>query len=83
MELPASTREHRPAPGVADCVAAAVAAGTAGNRNLRRTRYFRLRGTSSLSPRATTASVNNEKVSEYVIRSFSNFLIKSDAQNGP
>lgn len=60
---PASTRERRPASGVADRAVAAVAAGTAGNRNLRRTRYFRPRGTSSLPPRATTAASDEKNVS--------------------
>lgn len=44
---PASTKGRRRAPEVVGRAVAAVAAETVGNRNLRRTRYFRPRGTSS------------------------------------
>jgi len=52
--------ERRRAPEAAARVVVAVAAGTAaGNRNLRRTRHFRPRGTSSSRP-TTVASAEND-----------------------
>jgi len=50
--------EHRQAPGAAARVAVVAAGTAAGNRNLRRTRHFRPRGTSS-SRATTVASVKN------------------------
>lgn len=55
--------ERRRAPEVAARVAAAAAGTAAGSRNLRRTRHFRPRGTSS-SRATTVASAKNEDVIE-------------------
>lgn len=61
MESPVWMMERRRAPEAAARVAAAVAGTVAGSRNLRRTRHFRPRGTSS-SRATTVASAKNENI---------------------